>query len=85
MVALLCVSDGNSVITETVWENRFQYINELKRLGCNVAVVPHCTPAEEILALAPNGLKTLYVSGEESAQQIKMRAARLGEQVGPMQ
>ncbi len=30
------------------------------------------------IALADNGLKTLYVSGEESAQQIKMRAERLG-------
>ncbi len=30
------------------------------------------------IALADNGLKTLYVSGEESAEQIKMRADRLG-------
>ncbi len=30
------------------------------------------------LALANNGLKTLYVSGEESAEQIKMRADRIG-------
>ncbi|MBR5770115.1 MAG: DNA repair protein RadA [Alistipes sp.] len=30
------------------------------------------------LALADNGLRTLYVSGEESAEQIKMRATRLG-------
>ena len=30
------------------------------------------------IALAANGLKTLYVSGEESAEQIKMRAARIG-------
>lgn len=30
------------------------------------------------LALADNGLKTLYVSGEESPQQIKMRASRIG-------
>ena len=30
------------------------------------------------IALAANGLKTLYVSGEESAEQIKMRAMRLG-------
>ena len=29
------------------------------------------------LALAANGLKTLYVSGEESLKQIKIRAARL--------
>ena len=30
------------------------------------------------LALAENGLRTLYVSGEESTEQIKMRAERLG-------
>ena len=30
------------------------------------------------IALAPNGLKTLYVSGEESAEQIKLRASRIG-------
>ncbi len=30
------------------------------------------------LALQNNGLKTLYVSGEESPQQIKMRASRIG-------
>ena len=30
------------------------------------------------LALSDNGLKTLYVSGEESASQIKIRADRIG-------
>lgn len=30
------------------------------------------------LALSKNGLRTLYVSGEESAEQIKMRAERIG-------
>lgn len=30
------------------------------------------------IALSDNGLKTLYVSGEESAEQIKMRADRIG-------
>ena len=30
------------------------------------------------LALTDNGLTTLYVSGEESAEQIKMRASRIG-------
>ena len=30
------------------------------------------------IALAANSLKTLYVSGEESAEQIKMRATRIG-------
>ncbi len=30
------------------------------------------------IALSPNRLKTLYVSGEESAEQIRMRANRIG-------
>lgn len=38
MTALLCLAEGTSLLTENVWENRFQYINELKRLGCNVTV-----------------------------------------------
>jgi len=38
MAALLSIANGTSIITETVWENRFQYIAELKRLGANVNV-----------------------------------------------
>ena len=36
MVAGLSVAKGTSVLTETVWENRFQYVNELNKFGCNV-------------------------------------------------
>lgn len=38
MTALLCIADGTSTLTENVWENRFQYINELRRLGCNLTI-----------------------------------------------
>jgi UDP-N-acetylglucosamine 1-carboxyvinyltransferase len=38
IAALLSVVDGTSIITETVWENRFQYVAELKRLGANISV-----------------------------------------------
>jgi len=38
ITALLCVAEGTGIITETIWENRFQYVNELKRLGCRVTV-----------------------------------------------
>lgn len=38
MTALLCMAKGASVISETVWEHRFQYVNELKRLGANITV-----------------------------------------------
>ena len=38
MATLLCTANGASVVTETVFNNRFQYINELKRLGANLKV-----------------------------------------------
>jgi UDP-N-acetylglucosamine 1-carboxyvinyltransferase len=36
--ALLCMAQGMSFVNETVWEHRFQYVNELKRLGANINV-----------------------------------------------
>lgn len=38
IVALLAVAKGESVITESVWDNRFQYVDELKRLGAQISV-----------------------------------------------
>jgi len=38
MTALLCVAEGTSIVTENIWDNRFQYVDELKRLGCNITV-----------------------------------------------
>jgi len=38
MAALMAGVKGTSFITETIYENRFQYINELKRLGANITV-----------------------------------------------
>jgi len=38
VTALLCGVPGISIITETVFDNRYQYITELRRLGCNITV-----------------------------------------------
>lgn len=35
-MALACVADGTSVITETVFENRFMHVQELLRLGADI-------------------------------------------------
>ncbi|OGC10970.1 UDP-N-acetylglucosamine 1-carboxyvinyltransferase [candidate division WOR-1 bacterium RIFOXYA12_FULL_52_29] len=34
--SLLSLANGTSVITETVFENRFMHVNELKRMGANI-------------------------------------------------
>lgn len=38
IVALLTLADGTSKVTEDVWDNRFQYVGELKRLGADISV-----------------------------------------------
>lgn len=38
MMALLSTIEGSSLINETVWDSRFQYIAELKRLGAKIEV-----------------------------------------------
>ena len=40
--ALMCVADGTSVITETVFENRFMYIPELVRMNANIKLDGRC-------------------------------------------
>ena len=36
--AVLCLADGTSVVTEGVWDNRYKYISELKKMGAEVQV-----------------------------------------------
>ena len=41
IMALLAVARGSSVVTETIFENRFMHVAELRRLGANIAVDGH--------------------------------------------
>ncbi len=50
IMALMAVAEGRSVITETVFENRFMHVNELLRMGADIAIsgntaVVHGVPA----------------------------------------
>ncbi|MDR0738945.1 MAG: UDP-N-acetylglucosamine 1-carboxyvinyltransferase [Oscillospiraceae bacterium] len=36
--ALLALAKGTSIISEGVWDNRFRYTEELKRMGANISV-----------------------------------------------
>jgi UDP-N-acetylglucosamine 1-carboxyvinyltransferase len=43
----LTQAEGVSVIHETVYENRFGYLKDLKKLGANVQLSTHCLGAED--------------------------------------
>jgi UDP-N-acetylglucosamine 1-carboxyvinyltransferase len=38
MSVLLCLADGESAMTETIWSNRFRYVDELRKMGAKIEV-----------------------------------------------
>jgi UDP-N-acetylglucosamine 1-carboxyvinyltransferase len=38
IMALLCLASGLSVITETVFENRFMHVSEMRRMGADIRI-----------------------------------------------
>ena len=38
MCVLMCLADGKSRMVEGVWDNRFRYVEELKRMGADITV-----------------------------------------------
>ena len=38
MAVMLSVAEGTSIITEGVWDNRYKYVDELRRMGAKIQV-----------------------------------------------
>ncbi|MCY1714250.1 UDP-N-acetylglucosamine 1-carboxyvinyltransferase [Caproiciproducens galactitolivorans] len=38
IAVLLSIANGTSIINESVWDNRFRYVEELKRMGAQISV-----------------------------------------------
>jgi UDP-N-acetylglucosamine 1-carboxyvinyltransferase len=38
ITTLLCLAQGTSIVTEGVWDNRFRYVDELRRMGADISV-----------------------------------------------
>jgi UDP-N-acetylglucosamine 1-carboxyvinyltransferase len=41
LMALNCIAEGSSRVTETIFENRFMHVQELNRLGASIEVDGH--------------------------------------------
>ncbi|WAM33526.1 UDP-N-acetylglucosamine 1-carboxyvinyltransferase [Caldicellulosiruptor morganii] len=71
MTVLLSLCSGTSVVTEGVWENRYQYVDELKRMGANIKVEGRVAIVEgveslqgaEVIALDLRAGAALIVAG----------------------
>ena len=55
IVAALALAKGTSIVSETVFPSRFKYVDELRRMGADIAIVgnvavirePRCFPAAQ--------------------------------------
>lgn len=50
-MAMQCVSEGTSMVTETVFENRFMHVDELKRMGANIKIEGRTSVVEGVRSL----------------------------------
>ncbi len=57
IAVLLCQAEGTSTITEGVWDLRFQYVDELKRMGANIKVEGRMAVIEGITHLTGAPIK----------------------------
>lgn len=51
MMALMTVAEGQSVITESVFENRFMHVNELLRLGADITIAGNAAAVRGVAGL----------------------------------
>ena len=51
-MALDCIADGVGRVTETIFENRFMHVSELRRLGANIAIEGNTAVVQGVSQLA---------------------------------
>jgi UDP-N-acetylglucosamine 1-carboxyvinyltransferase len=52
LMALNCIADGASRVTETIFENRFMHVNELLRLGARIDIDGHTAVVQGVPRLS---------------------------------
>lgn len=56
---LLCMANGTSTVTEGIWDQRFQYVDELKRMGALIKVEGRMAVIEGISRLSGAPVKAM--------------------------
>lgn len=57
MTVMLSLAQGTSIITESIWENRFRYVDELIHMGANIRVDGQVAVIEGVKELHPAPLR----------------------------
>ncbi len=54
---LLAIAEGTSIVSEGVWDNRFQYVEQLSRMGANITVNGKAATVEGVECLNGSPVK----------------------------
>jgi UDP-N-acetylglucosamine 1-carboxyvinyltransferase len=76
-MALNCIADGSSRVTETIFENRFMHVQELNRLGANIEIDGHTAIVNGVEKLA--GAPVMATDLRASASLVIAGLAAQGE------
>ena len=78
IAVLLSLAKGTSILSESVWDNRFQYVGQLLRMGANIAVIEGVdslsgvnVKATDLRAGAAMVIAGLVAKGETTVEDIQ--------------
>ncbi|GAB2687458.1 UDP-N-acetylglucosamine 1-carboxyvinyltransferase [Aliiglaciecola aliphaticivorans] len=78
-VALNCVAEGNGVVTETIFENRFMHVPELQRMGAKISLETNNAVCEGVEQLT--GAQVMATDLRASASLIIAGLVAKGETI----
>jgi len=78
-MALMCTAQGNSVIAETIFENRFMHVQELLRMGANIHLDGHLATVQGRAQLS--GAPVMATDLRASASLVLAGLAAKGETI----
>lgn len=81
LVAMLTVAQGTSVFVENIFENRFKYIDELKRLGAKISIQNKVAVIEGVKSLSGARVEATDLRGG-AALTVAALAARGRTEIG---
>jgi len=76
-MALMCIADGSSVISENIFENRFMHVQELRRMGANIVLNGNIAVVDGIPSLS--GAPVMATDLRASASLVLAGLAATGE------
>jgi len=76
-MALMCLSEGTSIIKETIFENRFMHVAELTRMGAHITVEGNTATVKGISKL--KGAPLMATDLRASASLVVAALAAKGE------